>query len=252
MIEIRNISKSFGNNHVLKDISSTFEKGKLNLIIGKSGSGKSVLTKCIVGLHEADEGQILYDGLVFNEMTEKEKKEVRKKIGMLFQAGALFDSLTVEENVMFPLKMFTEMTKDEMRDRANACLKMVNIENKNELLPSETSGGQQKRIAIARAIAMEPKYLFADEPNSGLDPQTAILIDNLLKEITYELNTTTIVITHDMNSVMEIGDNIIFINEGQKWWDGDKKSILTTDNEILNNFVYASDFMKQIRGQLAK
>ncbi|NND77573.1 MAG: ATP-binding cassette domain-containing protein [Flavobacteriales bacterium] len=251
MIEIKNISKSFGDNHVLKDISSTFEKGKLNLIIGKSGSGKSVLTKCIVGLHDVDEGQILYDGQVFNEMNTKEKKEIRKQIGMLFQAGALFDSLTVEENVMFPLKMFTEMSKEEMRDRANECLRMVNIENKNDLLPSETSGGQQKRIAIARAIAMKPKYLFADEPNSGLDPQTAILIDNLLKEITYELGTTTIVITHDMNSVIEIGDNIMFIHEGNKWWSGNKTSILSADNEILNNFVYASEFMKQIRQHLS-
>ena len=251
MIEIRNISKSFGEVDVLKDISNTFERGKLNLIIGKSGSGKSVLTKCIVGLHDVNEGQILYDGQVFNEMNHREKKEVRKEIGMLFQAGALFDSLTVEENVMFPLKMFTDFSKEEMRDRANECLKQVNIENKNHLLPSETSGGQQKRIAIARAIAMKPKYLFADEPNSGLDPQTAILIDNLLKEITYELGTTTIVITHDMNSVIEIGDNIMFINEGKKWWSGDKQSILHTDNEILNNFVYASEFMKKIKDQLS-
>ncbi len=251
MIEIRNIRKGFNGIEILKDISNTFEKGKLNLIIGKSGSGKSVLTKCIVGLHEVDSGQVIYDGEVFNEMNQKERKEVRKEIGMLFQAGALFDSLTVEENVMFPLKMFTDMSKAEMLDRANECLTMVDIINKNKLLPSETSGGMQKRIAIARAIAMKPKYLFADEPNSGLDPQTAILVDNLLKKITYELQTTTIVITHDMNSVMEIGDNIMFIHEGQKWWGGNKRSILNTNNQILDDFVYASEFMKQLKGQLS-
>lgn len=251
MIEIRNIRKGFNGVEILKDISSTFEKGKLNLIIGKSGSGKSVLTKCIVGLHEVDSGQVIYDGEVFNEMNQKERKEVRKEIGMLFQAGALFDSLTVEENVMFPLKMFTDMSKEEMLDRANECLTMVDIINKNQLLPSETSGGMQKRIAIARAIAMKPKYLFADEPNSGLDPQTAILVDNLLKKITYELQTTTIVITHDMNSVMEVGDNIMFIHEGEKCWAGDKKSILNTNNQILDDFVYASEFMKQLKGQLS-
>jgi len=251
LIEIRNIRKGFNGIEILKDISNTFEKGKLNLIIGKSGSGKSVLTKCIVGLHEVDSGQVIYDGEVFNEMNQKERKEVRKEIGMLFQAGALFDSLTVEENVMFPLKMFTDMSKAEMLDRANECLTMVDIINKNKLLPSETSGGMQKRIAIARAIAMKPKYLFADEPNSGLDPQTAILVDNLLKKITYELQTTTIVITHDMNSVMEIGDNIMFIHEGQKWWGGNKRSILNTNNQILDDFVYASEFMKQLKGQLS-
>jgi len=251
LIEIKNIRKGFNGIEILKDISNTFEKGKLNLIIGKSGSGKSVLTKCIVGLHEVDSGQVIYDGEVFNEMTRKERKEVRKEIGMLFQAGALFDSLTVEENVMFPLKMFTDMSKEEMLDRANECLTMVDIINKNKLLPSETSGGMQKRIAIARAIAMKPKYLFADEPNSGLDPQTAILVDNLLKKITYELQTTTIVITHDMNSVMEIGDNIMFIHEGEKWWGGNKRSILNTNNQILDDFVYASEFMKQLKGQLS-
>ena len=252
MIEIKNIHKSFNGTSVLTGISTKFEKGKLNLIIGKSGSGKSVLTKCIVGLHEVDSGEVLYDGKEFTEMNQKERKEIHKELGMLFQAGALFDSLTVEENVMFPLKMFTNMTQEEMLDRANECLNMVDIINKNKLLPSETSGGMQKRIAIARAIAMKPKYLFADEPNSGLDPQTAILVDNLLKKITYELNTTTIVITHDMNSVIEIGDNIMFIHEGTKCWSGDKQSILNTDNKILNDFVYASEFMKQLRGHLRK
>ena len=251
MIEIKNISKSFSGVQILEDISTTFRKGKVNQIIGKSGSGKSVLTKCIVGLHQPDEGQVLFDGEDFTAMSEKEKKELRKQIGMLFQASALFDSLTVEQNVMFPLSMFTSMTKDEMRDRANECLKKVNIENKNHLFPAETSGGMQKRIAIARAIAMEPKYLFADEPNSGLDPQTAILIDNLLREITYEFNTTTVVITHDMNSVMEIGDMVMFIHEGKKWWEGDRRSILNADNKELNDFVYASEFMKQLKGRLA-
>jgi len=251
LIEIKNIHKSFNGVQILKGISNTFEKGKLNLIIGKSGSGKSVLTKCIVGLYEVDEGQVIYDGEVFSEMSQKERKKIRRDIGMLFQAGALFDSLTVEENVMFPLKMFTDMSFEERLDRANECLEMVDIINKNKLLPSETSGGMQKRIAIARAIAMKPKYLFADEPNSGLDPQTAILVDNLLKKITYELNTTTIVITHDMNSVMEVGDNIMFIHEGEKWWSGNKRSILNTNNKILDDFVYASDFMKQLKGRLA-
>lgn len=250
MIEIKNISKSFAGVQVLEDISTTFHKGKVNLIIGKSGSGKSVLTKCIVGLHEPDEGKALFDGVDFTAMNEKEKKEIRKQIGMLFQASALFDSLTVEENVMFPLSMFTEMTREEMRDRANECLKKVNIQNKNHLYPAETSGGMQKRIAIARAIAMEPRYLFADEPNSGLDPQTAILIDNLIKEITYEFDTTTVVITHDMNSVMEIGDMVMFIHEGKKWWEGNRKSILNVDNKELNDFVYASEFMKQLKGRL--
>ncbi|MEM7163098.1 MAG: ATP-binding cassette domain-containing protein [Bacteroidota bacterium] len=251
MIEIKNINKGFNGVEILKGISNTFEEGKLNLIIGKSGSGKSVLTKCIVGLHEVDDGQVIYDGEVFSDMSRKERKEIRKDIGMLFQAGALFDSLSVEENVMFPLKMFTDMSHEEMLERANECLNMVDIVNKNKLLPSETSGGMQKRIAIARAIAMKPKYLFADEPNSGLDPQTAILVDNLLKKITYELNTTTIVITHDMNSVMEVGDNIMFIHEGQKWWSGNKKSILNTNNKILDDFVYASEFMKQLKGRLS-
>jgi phospholipid/cholesterol/gamma-HCH transport system ATP-binding protein len=226
--------------------------GNVNLVIGQSGSGKSVTAKCIVGLHEVDTGAILYDNRNFTEMSRDERKEIRKEIGMLFQGSALFDSLTVEENVMFPLSMFTKMSKEEMRERANFCLDRVNLVNKNHLLPAECSGGMQKRIGIARAMAMNPKYLFCDEPNSGLDPKTSIVIDNLIKEITYEYNMTTIVITHDMNSVIEIGDYIVFIHEGNKWWEGNKSDILTTDNKEINEFVYAADFMKEIKGMLGK
>lgn len=252
MIEVRGVNKHFGDMHVLKDIDATFMPGNVNLIIGASGSGKSVTAKCIVGLHEVDTGTILYDGRNFTEMDRNDRKEIRKEIGMLFQGSALFDSLTVEQNVMFPLTMFTEMSKDEMRERANFCLERVKLTNKNNLLPSECSGGMQKRIGIARAIAMNPKYLFCDEPNSGLDPKTSIVIDNLIKEITYEYNMTTIVITHDMNSVIEIGDYIVFIHNGLKWWEGDKKEILHTDNQEINDFVYAADFMKQIKGMLGR
>lgn len=252
MIEVVGVNKHFGDMHILKDIHAKFSPGSVNLIIGASGSGKSVTAKCIVGLHEVDSGQILYDGRNFTEMERNDRKEIRKEIGMLFQGSALFDSLTVEQNVMFPLSMFTEMTKDEMRDRANFCLERVNLVNKNLLLPAECSGGMQKRIGIARAIAMNPKYLFCDEPNSGLDPKTAILIDNLIKEITYEYQMTTIVITHDMNSVIEIGDHIIFIHQGQKWWEGTKEEILKTDNKEINEFVYAADFMREIKGMLGK
>lgn len=250
MIEVRGVNKSFGDAHVLKDINAKFMPGNVNLVIGQSGSGKSVTAKCIVGLHEVDTGAILYDDRNFTDMSRDERKEIRKEIGMLFQGSALFDSLTVEENVMFPLSMFTKMSKEEMRERANFCLKRVNLVNKNHLLPAECSGGMQKRIGIARAMAMNPKYLFCDEPNSGLDPKTSIVIDNLIKEITYEYNMTTIVITHDMNSVIEIGDYIIFIHEGNKWWEGNKKDILTTDNQEINEFVYAADFMKVIKGML--
>lgn len=252
MIEVKGVHKYFGSAHVLKDISAKFLPGNVNLIIGQSGSGKSVTAKCIVGLHEVDQGNIYYDGRDFTSMNRSERKEIRKEIGMLFQGSALFDSLTVEQNVMFPLTMFTEMTKEEMRDRANFCLERVNLTNKNHLLPAECSGGMQKRIGIARAIAMNPKYLFCDEPNSGLDPMTSIVIDNLIREITYEYNMTTIVITHDMNSVIEIGDYIVFIHQGQKWWEGDKKDILHTTNPEINDFVYAADFMKQIKGMLGQ
>jgi len=248
MIEIQNISKRFGSNHVLKDISFKFETGKVNIIIGQSGSGKSVLTKCMVGLHKPDVGTVSYDGRDFGALTKRDQREIRKEIGMLFQASALFDSLTVEQNVMFPLTMFTKMTKSEMRDRANFCLERVNLVNKNHLYPSETSGGMQKRTAIARAIAMNPKYLFCDEPNSGLDPQTAIVIDNLIQEITYEFNMTTVAITHDMNSVMEIGDHIMFLYLGENWWSGSRHDIIATDNPEVTNFVYASEFMQDLKG----
>jgi phospholipid/cholesterol/gamma-HCH transport system ATP-binding protein len=252
VIELVNINKTFGDNHVLKDINARFEKGKVNLIIGQSGSGKSVLTKCIVGLHTPDTGEVNYDGKNFSLMDRTDKVQIRREIGMLFQASALFDSLTVEENVMFPLTMFTKMTKKERLDRVNFCLDRVNLAGRNNLYPAECSGGMQKRIAIARAIAMNPRYLFCDEPNSGLDPQTAILIDNLIQEITYEYDITTVVITHDMNSVIEIGDHIIFIHQGNKWWEGTKQDILTTTNKEIVDFVYASDFMKEIRSHLAK
>jgi phospholipid/cholesterol/gamma-HCH transport system ATP-binding protein len=247
LIEVEHLSKSFGDNHVLKDINFTFEPNKVNLIIGQSGSGKSVLTKCMVGLHEPDEGEVRFNGRAMAKLSQSEKTDVRKEIGMLFQASALFDSLTVEENVMFPLQMFTKMAKSEMLDRVNFCLKRVNLENVNHLYPSETSGGMQKRIGIARAIAMNPRYLFCDEPNSGLDPKTAIVIDNLIHEITHEFGMTSVVITHDMNSVMEIGENIIFLYNGQLWWKGSKEEILRTDNPEINDFVYASSFMKSIK-----
>jgi phospholipid/cholesterol/gamma-HCH transport system ATP-binding protein len=252
VIELVNINKTFGDNHVLKNIDARFEKGKVNLIIGQSGSGKSVLTKCMVGLHKPETGEVNYDGKNFSEMDRMEKVQIRREIGMLFQASALFDSLTVEENVMFPLTMFTTMTKKERLNRVNFCLERVNLSGRNTLYPSECSGGMQKRIAIARAIAMNPRYLYCDEPNSGLDPQTAILIDNLIREITYEYDITTIVITHDMNSVIEIGDHILFIHQGNKWWEGSKQDILTTTNKEIVDFVYASDFMKEIRSHLAK
>ncbi|NBV92549.1 MAG: ATP-binding cassette domain-containing protein [Flavobacteriia bacterium] len=247
MVEVVNVNKSFSGQQVLFDISAKFEKGKVNLIIGQSGQGKSVLAKCMVGLHEVDQGQILYDGRDFMKMSRDERSEIRQEIGMLFQGSALFDSMTVEQNLMFPLKMFTKMSKVEMQKRADFCLERVNLSGKNKLLPSECSGGMQKRVGIARAIAMNPKYLFCDEPNSGLDPQTSILIDGLIKDITAEFQITTIVITHDMNSVIEIGDNILFIYKGENWWQGNRETIITTDNPEIGNFVYASEFMKEIR-----
>lgn len=251
MIEVTGINKSFGDLHVLKDVNVEFEEGKVNLIIGESGSGKSVLTKCIVGLHPVDSGNVLYHGREFSAMSEREKTDIRKEIGMLFQASALFDFLTVEENVMFPLTMFTQASKAEMLERVNFCLERVELKGKNKLYPSELSGGMKKRVAIARAIAMKPKYLFCDEPNSGLDPRTAIVIDNMIKDLTKEYNMTTIVITHDMNSVIEIGEKIAFIYKGEIWWKGDKREILATDNKEINDFVYASEFMKEIKANLA-
>jgi phospholipid/cholesterol/gamma-HCH transport system ATP-binding protein len=247
MIEVVNLSKSFKDVQVLSDISVFFEPSMINLIIGKSGSGKTVLLKSIIGLHEIDSGDILFNGRNFTKMNTNKRKEIRKEIGMLFQGSALFDSATLEENVRFPLDMFTNMTEEEKIERANFCLKRVQVENKNNLFPSEISGGMQKRVALARAIALNPKYLFCDEPNSGLDPYTAIVIDNLIKEITLEYNMTTIINTHDMNSVIEIGDKIVFISKGKKGWEGRKEEIWHVDNESLNELVFASELSKKVR-----
>ena len=249
MIEIKDIYKSFGDNEVLKGISGQFQEGVTNLIIGGSGSGKTTLLKCMIGLHQPEKGSVLYDGREFTQLNFEERIEIRKEIGMLFQGSALFDSMTVEENIMFPLNMFTEQSRSEKLDRVNFCLERVNLEGKNKLFPAELSGGMKKRVGIARAIAMNPKYLFCDEPNSGLDPKTAIVIDELIKELTEEYNTTTIVVTHDMNSVMGIGDYIIFLHEGKKFWEGSNKEIAKTDIEELNDFVFASRFMKAAKGK---
>ncbi|WP_419802918.1 ABC transporter ATP-binding protein [Mucilaginibacter sp.] len=250
MIEVKNIRKVFGDNEVLKDISCTFETGKNNLIIGGSGSGKTTLLKCIVGLHEPTEGSVLYDGRDFTKMSFTERIDIRKEIGMLFQNSALFDSLTVQDNIMFGLNMFSDQSKKEKLDRVNFCLERVNLKGNNDLFPAELSGGMKKRVGIARAIAMEPKYLFCDEPNSGLDPKTSIVIDDLIKEITDELKITTVVVTHDMNSVMGIGDNILFLYNGEKWWQGSNKEIAHTDNAELNSFVFASKFMEAAKEKL--
>ena len=247
MISVKNIVKSFSGKKVLDDITVTFEAGKTNLIIGRSGSGKTVLLKSIVGLHDIDNGEIWYEDVLFNKLDFEERKEIRKQMGMLFQGSALFDSMTTEQNVRFPLDMFTGKSMEEKTGIVNNCLKRVNIINANKMFPSELSGGMKKRVAIARAIALNPKYLFCDEPNSGLDPITAILIDELIKEITEEYSMTTIVNTHDMNSVMEIGEKIVFINEGVKCWEGSNKDILKSDCEILNDFVFANSLAKQLR-----
>jgi phospholipid/cholesterol/gamma-HCH transport system ATP-binding protein len=247
MIELKNISKSFSDKQVLKDVSTTFEKGKTNLIIGQSGSGKTVLLKSIIGLHDIDEGEIFYGNLEFSKMKVKEKKKIRKEIGMVFQGGALFDSATVEENIAFPLEMFTKMNAEEKRERVNFCLSKVNLVNVNHLFPAEISGGMQKRVAIARAISLNPKYLFCDEPNSGLDPRTSIVIDQLIRELTIEFDMTTVINTHDMNSVMEIGDKILYIYKGEKWWEGDKHQIMKSDNKELNDFVFASELMRKFK-----
>ena len=250
MIEVKGLSKRFGTTQVLTDINAVFQRGKVNQVIGKSGSGKSVLAKCIVGLHVPEEGQVLYEGRSFHDMDRDQMKEVRQEIGMLFQGSALFDSLSVIQNVLFPLQMFATMSKREMEERARFCLKRVNILDKDHLYPAELSGGMQKRVGIARAIAMNPKYLFCDEPTSGLDPQTSILIDDLIKEITEEFDITTIVITHDMNSVMETGENIIFINQGRKWWEGTKEELLNSDNKELNEFIFAGGLMRQVKKEM--
>ena len=252
MIRVNNLSKSFNGKPVLSDISVSFEPGKTNLIIGRSGSGKTVLLKSIVGLHDIDDGEVWYDDVLFNRLDFRGKKEIRKEMGMLFQGSALFDSMTVEQNVRFPLDMFTDKNDEEKRDPVNFCLKRVNILNANNLLPSELSGGMKKRVAIARAIALNPKYLFCDEPNSGLDPLTAILIDDLIREITEEYAMTTIVNTHDMNSVMKIGEKIIFLSDGIKCWEGNNKEILSSDNNTLNDFVFANALAKQLRITLSR
>ena len=242
MIEVKNVSKTFGENKVLDDVSAKFETGKVNLIIGASGQGKSVLAKCIVGLHEVDEGSIFYDELDFCVMSPEDRRKIRTEIGMLFQGSALFDSMTVEQNIIFPLSMFTKMSKSEMLDRANFCLERVNLAGRNKLFPAECSGGMQKRIAIARAIAMNPKYLFCDEPNSGLDPLTSRVIDELISDITKEYDITTIINTHDMKSLFVMGENIIFIHQGQKWWEGEKAEIRPSGNKELLAFMEASEF----------
>ncbi|WP_281541046.1 ABC transporter ATP-binding protein [Maribacter aestuarii] len=247
MIEVDNIHKSFGEAHVLKGVSTTFETGKTNLIIGQSGSGKTVFLKCLLGLFTPEEGSIIYDGKRYSELTDDEKRDLRQEMGMVFQGSALFDSMTVEGNVRFPLDMFTKQSKSEMEDRVNTVLKRVNLIDAHNKFPSEISGGMQKRVAIARAIVMNPKYLFCDEPNSGLDPKTAILIDDLIKEITEEYDITTVINTHDMNSVMQIGEKILFLKNGFKEWEGTKNEIFKTDNEAVTNFVYSSDLFKKVR-----
>ncbi len=247
MIEVKNVYKSFGKELVLTDISVTFDQGKTNLIIGRSGSGKTVLLKAIVGLHGIDTGAIYFDGRDFIKMSEIQKQDLRKEMGMLFQGSALFDSLTVEENIIFPLEMYTSMSYEEKLERVNSCLKMVELDNVNHLYPAELSGGMKKRVGIARAIVQFPQYLFCDEPNSGLDPMTALVIDNLISKITHEMNITTIINTHDMNSVMEIGEKVVFIHEGFKCWEGTKDGVLTSDDNHLNDFVFASNLAKKIK-----
>ena len=247
MIEITNLYKSFDDNHVLKGISATFEKGDNSLIIGASGSGKTVLLKCLLGLIKPDEGEICFDGRLYSKMNLEEKRGLRKEMGMVFQSGALFDSETIENNIMFPLKMFTDQGKEEMLDRVNFVLDRVNLENVNKKYPAEISGGMQKRVSIARAIVMNPKYLFCDEPNSGLDPQTAIVIDDLIQEITDEYQMITIINSHDMNSVMQIGEKIIFLKDGLKAWEGNYNTIFRTDNKAVTDFVYSSDLFKKVR-----
>lgn len=250
MIEVNNVRKSFGDTEVLRGISTVCHEGKTNLIIGKSGAGKTVFLKSMVGLHKINGGEIVYDGRAIGKMDDDERKTLRMEMGMVFQGNALFDSLTIEDNVTFALSMFSGMSDSDRLDRANFCLKRVNLENQNKKLPSELSGGMQKRVAIARAISMNPKYLFCDEPNSGLDPYTAIVIDKLLREITQEFNITTVINTHDMNSVMEIGDHIIYIKDGKKEWEGSSEELLNTNHEAIVDFVYSSELFKKIRAKL--
>lgn len=255
MIELKNIKKSFGDKLILDDISAMLAAGKCNLIIGASGSGKTVLTKCMVDLFQPDEGEIIYDGKDITKMENDERKTLRQQIGMLFQGSALFDSMTVEQNIMFPLDMFTSLSVAEKKKRVDEVLEKVNLTGANKKSPSEISGGMKKRVGIARAIVLNPKYLFCDEPNSGLDPQTSLLIDKLIKDITIEYNITTIVVTHDMNSVMEIGDHIVYMHQGKKQWEGSNKEIIFSKDELLNKFIFASDFLqdaKQMRMMVAE
>ena len=247
MIRVENITKSFDENEILKGISTEFKKGKTNLIIGQSGSGKTVFLKCLLGLFKIDSGNIRFEGKMLKEMNIEERSILRQEMGMVFQGSALFDSMSVEENIMFPMQMFTKKIDGEIRDRANIAIKRVNLINANTKFPDEISGGMKKRVAIARAIIMNPKYLFCDEPNSGLDPKTAILIDNLIQEITDEYKITTVINTHDMNSVMEIGEKIIFLKNGKKAWEGSNEDIFQTDNEAVSDFVYSSDLFKKVR-----
>lgn len=247
MIRCIDVCKSFDGRDVLSHINVDFERGKTNLIIGQSGSGKTVLLKSMVGLHEVTSGEIMFGDVSFSSLTNDQRRDERKKIGMIFQGGALFDFATVEENVLFPLDMFTSMSPAEKRERANFCLHRVNLVNVNKLYPSQISGGMQKRVAIARAIALNPRYLFCDEPNSGLDPITAGVIDDLIKELTVEYDITTIINTHDMNSVMQIGDKVVFIYQGKKWWEGSREDILESENPELNNFVFASEMAQMVK-----
>jgi phospholipid/cholesterol/gamma-HCH transport system ATP-binding protein len=247
MIEVKNLKKGFGGKTILSDVSAQMKPGQCNLIIGASGSGKTVFMKCLVGLFHPDSGDVIYDGQNFTRMTVEQKKEIRKQIGMLFQGSALFSSMTVEENIIFPLDMFTRDTRKQKLDRVNEVLKRVNLEGANKKFPAEISGGMMKRVGIARAIVLNPKYLFVDEPNSGLDPQTSGLIDQLIKEITEEYKITTVINTHDMNSVMEIGDHIIYMYQGQKEWEGNKKEIIFSKNKLLNEFIFASEFLRDAK-----
>lgn len=244
MIDVQDIHKSFGDNHVIKGISAEFKEGEISLIIGGSGSGKSTILKCMIGLHEPDLGKVLYNDIDFTRLDFQGRIPIRRDVGMLFQNSALFDSMTVEENISFSLEMFAEMSKAERKDRADFCLERVDLAGTNQLYPTELSGGMKKRVGIARAIAMQPKFLFCDEPNSGLDPKTSILIDELIKDLTDEYNTTTVIVTHDMNSVMGIGDYILFVHEGVKNWEGSNKEIVHSDSEELNDFIFASPLMK--------
>ncbi|MBN08842.1 MAG: ABC transporter ATP-binding protein [Flavobacteriaceae bacterium] len=252
MITVENITKSFDGILVLKDISTKFHKGKTNLIIGQSGSGKTVLLKCLLGLFLPESGEISFNGIFLNNMNNKERRKLRQEMGIVFQGSALFDSMTVEENIMFPMRMFTKKSYKEMLNRVNEVIERVNLSNSNSKMPSELSGGMQKRVAIARAIVMNPNYLFCDEPNSGLDPQTSIVIDNLIQEITKEYDMTTVINTHDMNSVMEIGENIIFLNNGEKEWEGSNKNIFRAKNKAFIKFVYSSEILKKAKQILTK